>query len=224
MKFIFENLDDGTPVITVTGKNVYGQDYWQQDTLKNVRVFEALKDLQSELETVKAELEKVKEERNQYQIDYDSLYNQFVETEERMQKAEAQIKKEKIRSENLKANYFFEAKNGERYREQLKQAEAKRDELKAKLSESDQKSREWLSPIDSERMIQEQKLLEIYPDYPNGAPLWQYMNGLLNSAVEKSDLVSKKEVLEWVKKNNWYSEDNEFCIDLCDFKDFLTKS
>lgn len=38
---------------------------------------------------------------------------------------------------------------------------------------------DWLSPIQSEREHQEKQLKELWPDYPNGCPKWQTMNGLL---------------------------------------------
>lgn len=38
---------------------------------------------------------------------------------------------------------------------------------------------QWLSPIDSERKTQEEKIKEIFPHYPDESPLWQYLNGLL---------------------------------------------
>jgi len=38
---------------------------------------------------------------------------------------------------------------------------------------------DWLSPIQSEREHQEKQLKELWPDYPNGCPKWQTLNGLL---------------------------------------------
>jgi hypothetical protein len=42
----------------------------------------------------------------------------------------------------------------------------------------------WLSPIESERKWQEEKLVEIFYHYPNASPKWQYMNGLIQIALE----------------------------------------
>ena len=38
---------------------------------------------------------------------------------------------------------------------------------------------QWLSPVPEEREWQEDVLKEIFPSFPNGAPRWQYLNGLL---------------------------------------------
>jgi uncharacterized protein involved in tellurium resistance len=43
---------------------------------------------------------------------------------------------------------------------------------------------EWLSPVPSERKWQEEKLVEIFAHYPNASPKWQYMNGLIQIALE----------------------------------------
>lgn len=53
-------------------------------------------------------------------------------------------------------------------------------------------SHQWLSPVKSEREFQEHLLKKIFPDYPNGAFLWQYMNGLLMRA---STSVKPKDIL-----------------------------
>ncbi len=42
----------------------------------------------------------------------------------------------------------------------------------------------WLSPIESERKWQEEKLVEIFYHYPNASPKWGYMNGLIQIALE----------------------------------------
>lgn len=42
---------------------------------------------------------------------------------------------------------------------------------------------QWLSPIPEEREWQEEALKEIFPSYPNLAPRWQYLNGLLQIAL-----------------------------------------
>ena len=43
---------------------------------------------------------------------------------------------------------------------------------------------QWLSPVKSEREWQEQKLVEIFGHYPNASPKWQYLNGLIQIALE----------------------------------------
>ncbi len=42
----------------------------------------------------------------------------------------------------------------------------------------------WISPVKSEKEWQESVLKELFPSYPNGAPRWQYLNGLLHIALE----------------------------------------
>jgi hypothetical protein len=42
---------------------------------------------------------------------------------------------------------------------------------------------QWLSPVPEEREWQEEVLKEIFPSYPEAAPRWQYMNGLLQIAL-----------------------------------------
>jgi hypothetical protein len=45
----------------------------------------------------------------------------------------------------------------------------------------------WLSPIESERKWQEEKLVEIFYHYPHASPRWQYMNGLIHLALESKE-------------------------------------
>jgi hypothetical protein len=52
---------------------------------------------------------------------------------------------------------------------------------------------QWLSPIPSEREWQEQKLVEIFGHYPNASPRWQYLNGLILSALEHIEQNKKEE-------------------------------
>jgi hypothetical protein len=41
----------------------------------------------------------------------------------------------------------------------------------------------WISPVAEEGEWQEDVLNELFPSYPNAAPKWQYMNGLLQIAL-----------------------------------------
>ena len=43
IKVSFERLDDGACVITVRGKNMFGQEYTRQEIVNSVAVFDALK-------------------------------------------------------------------------------------------------------------------------------------------------------------------------------------
>lgn len=43
---------------------------------------------------------------------------------------------------------------------------------------------QWLSPVPSERAWQEEKLVEIFGHYPNASPRWQYLNGLIQIALD----------------------------------------
>ena len=58
--------------------------------------------------------------------------------------------------------------------------------------ESDNIDGQWLSPILSEREWQEQKLIEIFGHYPNASPRWQYLNGLIQIALEHIELIKQK--------------------------------
>ncbi len=49
---------------------------------------------------------------------------------------------------------------------------------------SDNIDGQWLSPIPSERIKQEENLVEIFGHYPNASPKWQYMNGLIQNSLE----------------------------------------
>jgi hypothetical protein len=48
---------------------------------------------------------------------------------------------------------------------------------------------QWLSPVPEEREWQEDVLKEIFPSYPNGAPRWQYLNGLLQIALRYKEQI-----------------------------------
>ncbi len=48
---------------------------------------------------------------------------------------------------------------------------------------------QWISPIAEEREWQEDVLKELFPSYPNGAPKWQYMNGLLQIALRYKEQI-----------------------------------
>lgn len=54
---------------------------------------------------------------------------------------------------------------------------------------------EWLSPVPSERKWQEEKLVEIFAHYPNASPKWQYMNGLIQIALEYIKLTKEDDNL-----------------------------
>jgi hypothetical protein len=50
-----------------------------------------------------------------------------------------------------------------------------------------------LSPIPSEREWQEQKLVEIFGHYPTASPKWQYLNGLIQIALEHIESTKEEE-------------------------------
>ena len=52
---------------------------------------------------------------------------------------------------------------------------------------------QWLSPIPSEREWQEQKLVEIFGHYPTASPKWQYLNGLIQIALEHIESTKEEE-------------------------------
>jgi hypothetical protein len=51
---------------------------------------------------------------------------------------------------------------------------------------------QWLSPIPSEREWQKQKLLEIF-QHENAGPRWQYLNGLIDIALQYIELTKEEE-------------------------------
>jgi hypothetical protein len=51
---------------------------------------------------------------------------------------------------------------------------------------------QWLSPVKEEREWQEQKLLEIF-GHENAGPRWQYMNGLIDIALEYIELTKEQD-------------------------------
>ena len=64
---------------------------------------------------------------------------------------------------------------------------------------------DWLSPVPSERKVQEKQLKALWPDYPNGCFKWQTMNGLLfytNKFMELGE-----------KPNGWIPEIREAVAD-----------
>lgn len=60
---------------------------------------------------------------------------------------------------------------------------------------------EWLSPIQSERIKQEEKLAQIFEHYPTAAPRWQYMNALIQNGLDQTKLYNEDEVLELLYKH-----------------------
>ena len=48
---------------------------------------------------------------------------------------------------------------------------------------------QWLSPVPEEREWQEDALKEIFPSYPEGAPRWQYMNGLIQISLRYKEQI-----------------------------------
>ena len=47
----------------------------------------------------------------------------------------------------------------------------------------------WISPAQEEKEWQEDVLKEIFPSYPNAAPKWKYMNGLLQIALRYKESI-----------------------------------
>jgi hypothetical protein len=52
---------------------------------------------------------------------------------------------------------------------------------------------QWLSPVPTERAWQEEKLVEIFGHYPTASPKWQYLNGLIDIALEYIELTKEEE-------------------------------
>jgi hypothetical protein len=56
--------------------------------------------------------------------------------------------------------------------------------IKDKTIDRDNLDGNWISPIDRERVWQEDQLKKIFGHYPNASPRWQYLNGLILIALE----------------------------------------
>jgi|688.fasta_scaffold00022_20 hypothetical protein len=65
---------------------------------------------------------------------------------------------------------------------------------------------QWLSPVPEEREWQEDVLKELFPSYPNAAPKWQYLNGLLQIALRYKEGI---EIDPEVNNNSEELEDDE---------------
>lgn len=51
----------------------------------------------------------------------------------------------------------------------------------------------WLSPIESERELQEKNLKKIFLGYPKGSAAWQYMNGLIENTCKQLKIEQERE-------------------------------
>jgi hypothetical protein len=108
--------------------------------------------------------------------------------------------KQKIIASEEDAKIFVEAiKNPPAPNEELKQAF--KNFSKQEIIEDPDAY--WLSPIKKEREWQEEKLKEIFEHYPNAAPRFQYLTGLIQIALK--NIASKKslETLEEAAKEQW---------------------
>jgi len=63
----------------------------------------------------------------------------------------------------------------------------------------------WISPSTEEREWQEDALKELFPSYPNGAPKWQYMNGLLQIALRYKESIE----IDPIETEDTEEEDDE---------------
>lgn len=57
--------------------------------------------------------------------------------------------------------------------------------MESTFIKSDNIDGQWLSPIPSERKWQEEKLSEIFENFPNSCPRWQYLNAFIHIALEQ---------------------------------------
>ena len=82
---------------------------------------------------------------------------------------------------------------------------------------------DWLSPIPYEREHQEKQLKALWPDYPNGCPRWQTMNGLLFYTNKFMELDQSD---GWIPVSERLPEDKTACLtcfkgNLVDFEMYL---
>jgi hypothetical protein len=66
------------------------------------------------------------------------------------------------------------------------------DQEESAFHKADTIDGQWLSPVKEEREWQEQKLLEIF-GHENAGPRWQYMNGLIDMALEYIELTKEQD-------------------------------
>ena len=59
----------------------------------------------------------------------------------------------------------------------------------------------WLSPVNSEREWQEEKLKDIFPYWPNAYPKWQYLNTFIHIAQDQIKHNKKLDSLELTLKS-----------------------
>lgn len=58
---------------------------------------------------------------------------------------------------------------------------------------------EWLSPVATERVWQEEQLVNIFGHYPNASPRWQYMNGLIQNSLQAERMYSEEDLREAIR-------------------------
>jgi len=66
------------------------------------------------------------------------------------------------------------------------------DQEESAFHKADTLDGQWLSLVKSEREWQRQKLLEIF-GHEDAAPRWQYMNGLIDMALEYIELTKEQD-------------------------------
>ena len=66
------------------------------------------------------------------------------------------------------------------------------DQKESVFHKADTLDGQWLSPVKTEREWQRQKLLEIF-GHEDAAPRWQYMNGLIDIALEYIELTKEQD-------------------------------
>jgi hypothetical protein len=69
---------------------------------------------------------------------------------------------------------------------------------------------EWLSPVATERVWQEEQLANIFEHYPNASPKWQYMNGLIQNSLDAKKMFSEEEVRRIAKWSFYFHKTNDF--------------
>ena len=73
----------------------------------------------------------------------------------------------------------------------------------------------WLSPVITERSVQLEKLKLIFPDFPFGAPRWQYMNHFLNIK-ENPPVLSSEETERKIDSCRHFDLETGCTLDKCE--------
>ena len=72
---------------------------------------------------------------------------------------------------------------------------------------------DWISPVQKEAETQDRLLKQIFGHYPNASPKWQYMNALIQMAIDLRSLSTSatEPITEWISVEDRLPEDETEC-------------